>query len=323
MLSRVAENLYWMSRYLERAESTARLIGAHGSAALDLPKHVRPDWASIISITGNDQLFHDRYVDASEAHVIRFILADENNPGSVLSSIRFARENARTIRDIIPREAWEQINELFLNAKSKLADAISLKHRYQYLDQVILAVCQINGVLAGGMSHDASYDFVRLGCNLERADMTSRIVDVRSLGMPAERDENLKPFENILLMSVLKSLTAYQMYRRHLQSAVTRDGALQFLLQDPRFPRSFRFCLGEVRSCLMSLPRNEVPLLQLRRLETEISALCTSSLGPEELPVAIDRLQIHLDDVHAAVVKTYFQCPETVTVKAEAASHQD
>jgi hypothetical protein len=73
----------------------------------------------------------------------------------------------------------------------------------------------------------------------------------------------------------------------------------------------------------MSLPRNEVPLLQLRRLETEISALCTSSLGPEELPVAIDRLQIHLDDVHAAVVKTYFQCPETVTVKAEAASHQD
>lgn len=310
MLSRVAEHLYWMSRYLERAESTARLIGAHGSVAMDLPKHARPGWASIIAITGNDPLFYENYPDASEKHVIDFIMVDESNPGSILTSIRCARENARTIRDIIPREAWEQINELFLKTRANLTPSLSAKHRYEHLDQVILSVQQITGILAGGMSHDASYEFVRLGCNLERADMTTRIVDVRSFGMNTDQSDKLKPFENILWMSVLKSLTAYQMYRRHLQATVSRSGVLKFLLQDDRFPRSFRFCLNEVHACLLNLPRYDTALSRLRKPEREIANLSTESLGPLELPQFIDHLQIHLDHVHSSIVSTYFEYPE-------------
>ena len=129
MLSRVAEHLYWMSRYLERAESTARLISAHGSVALDLPKHARPGWASIISITGNDPLFYENYPDPGEKHVISFMLVDERNPGSIISSIRYARENARTIRDIIPREAWEQINSLYLSTRDALPGGLAPMRR--------------------------------------------------------------------------------------------------------------------------------------------------------------------------------------------------
>ncbi len=308
MLSRVAEHLYWMARYLERAENTARLVNVNGSLILDLPKHARPGWASLISITGADELFYRLYPDgAAEGHVVKFMLADDENPGSILSSIRSARENARTIRDIIPREAWEQINELHLKARENLASGLSPKWRYAFLSEVILSIQMISGILNGGMSHDAGYEFMSIGCNLERADMTTRIIDVRSLNLSQkDQAEALKPFENILWMSVLKSLTAWQMYRRHMQASVRRDAVLKFLLQDHQFPRAFRFCLDKVETCLNLLPRNEAVQKTLLPLKQQIVATNPEKLGQAELMDYIDELQIKLGDIHVAIGKTYF-----------------
>ncbi|MBS1213446.1 MAG: alpha-E protein [Proteobacteria bacterium] len=306
MLSRVAEHLYWMARYLERAESTARLVSVNGSLILDLPKSVRPGWAALIAITGSEELFNRRYPEAAEGHVVKFMLADEENPGSILSSIRCARENARTVRDIIPREAWEQINELHLKARSHLSGGLSPKWRYAFLNEVILSVQMIAGVLAGGMSHDDGFEFMTIGCNLERADMTTRIIDVRSSSLAQAQSDVLKPFESILWMSVLKSLTAYQMSRRHMQAGVGREAVLKFLLQDPEFPRAFYSCLCTVRDCLTRLPRSTDVLEVLLPLKRQMEEAKPENLSQEELTDFIDTLQIRLGGIHSALAEAYF-----------------
>jgi uncharacterized alpha-E superfamily protein len=129
MLSRVAEHIYWMARYLERAENTARLINVNGSLILDLPSIARPDWYSLIVITGSDKAFRQSYRNDTESRVIRFMVADGDNPGSILASLRMARENARTVRDIIPREAWERINSLYLNTRDALPGGLAPMRR--------------------------------------------------------------------------------------------------------------------------------------------------------------------------------------------------
>ena len=148
MLSRVANRIYWMARYLERAENTARLINVNTHLLLDLPKRVRLGWEPILDITSRRDYFYDLYEEADERSVIRFMVSDTRNPDSILSSLNLARENTRTIRDIIPREAWEQVNSLHLNTKSNARSVMTQRHRYDYLRSVILGVQTISGMLA-------------------------------------------------------------------------------------------------------------------------------------------------------------------------------
>ena len=229
MLSRVASNVYWLGRYLERAENTARIMNVNSNLLLDLPKSIRLGWEPILDIITTSELFYETYKQADEASVARFIIADKNNPGSILNSLHFARENARTIREIIPREAWEQINSMYLLAKESQANSLNRRHRYAYLNKIILMNQSITGILAGTMNHDEGYDFLRLGRNLERADMTTRIIDVRSASLLPDVEDRQAPFENIQWMSVLKSLTGYQMYRREMRLRIKRQDVLQFL----------------------------------------------------------------------------------------------
>ncbi len=112
MLSRVAENLYWLGRYVERAENTGRIVNVNANLLLDLPKGIAPGWKPLIEITGSADLYRKSYDDFEERNVVRFLVGDAQNSGSIISSLSAARENARTIRDIVPREAWEQVNEL-------------------------------------------------------------------------------------------------------------------------------------------------------------------------------------------------------------------
>ena len=306
MLSRVANTIYWMARYIERAENTARLVNVNGHLLLDLPRRVRLGWAPLIDITGSHDGFFSRYEEADERHVVRFLVTDGANPGSILGSLQLARENARTIRDIIPREAWEQVNQLYLQARENAAASQSRRRREEYLRQIILGAQTITGLLAGTMTHDEGYDFLRMGRNLERADMTTRIIDVRSASLLPELSEELTPFENIQWMSVLKSLTAYQMYRREMRLRVRRPDVLAFLLQERRFPRSFYHATCEVESCLRNLPHHEKPLESLARLQKKVLAAKPQKLQQDELHKFIDQLQLGLAKVHGQIAATYF-----------------
>ena len=306
MLSRVAEHIYWMARYIERAENTARIINVNTNLVLDLPKRIHLGWKPIIEITGSSEAFHQLYTDFDERNVIRFLATETNNPSSILQSLYMARENARTVRDIIPREAWEQINKLYLSAKAEAQAVLTHRNRYDYLHHIILGAQTITGLLAGTMTHDEAYEFLRLGRNLERGDMTTRIIDVRSASLLPEVSEDLSPFENIQWMGVLKSLTAYQMYRRSMRIRVRRPDVLKFLLQERQFPRALYHTLCEVESCIRNLPHGEKPLQLLEKLQRKVIRIQPEKINQDELHSFIDAIQLGLGKLHLRISECYF-----------------
>jgi len=246
MLSRVANNIYWMSRYLERAENTARLINVNTHLLLDLPSRVKLGWEPIIDMLSFREQFYAKYEVADEKNVITFMLTDLDNPGSILSALSAARENARTVKEILPTEAWEQINEIYLFVTENKAQAFSRRTRYDYLKKIIKANQSIVGLLAGTMTHDDAYSFMRIGRNVERADMSTRIIDVRTASLLPDVNEDSQAFSNIQWMGVLKSMSAYQMYRREVRVRINREDVLEFLFLDARFPRSLLHSLEQI-----------------------------------------------------------------------------
>ena len=305
MLSRVANSVYWIARYLERAENTARLINVNTNLVLDTPKGMSPGWGPLVMITGSEGLFHAQYREISERNVVRFLLTDAHNGVSVLHALGQARENARTVRDVFPREVWEELNDLYLYARDHAQAGQTKKGRYDYVMRVIRGVQQLTGMLAGTMSNDSPYDFMVLGRNLERADMTLRILDVRTASL-LEHEAELRPFDNIQWMSVLKSLSGYQMYRQHMGVRVRREMVLAFLLQDVFFPRSVHHCILRVESALENLPRHEPVLPVLDRLKGIVAAVDVSLLDQKGLHDFIDELEGVLAEVGEAIASVYF-----------------
>lgn len=309
MLSRVAARIYWMARYLERAENTARIVNVNVNLLLDLPRSVAVGWQPLIEITGSGKMFRRLFRAPRQQNVVRFLIADLRNPSSLLTSLHQARENARTVRDVIPREAWEAINSLYLAAKSGLPGGLAHARRHDFLNNMIARGQHITGLLAGTMLHDAGYDFLRVGRNLERADMTSRIVDVRSRNLLPDQPEALPPFEHIQWMSVLRSLSGYQSYQQAGQGPVERGAVLRMLLQDRLFPRSFAHCVGEAQSCLRSLPRSRDVVAQAQALGDHVAGSPVETMSKLNLHRFIDGLQHELALLHNTINETYFTPP--------------
>ena len=306
MLSRVANNIYWMARYIERAENTARLINVNTHLVLDMPRKVQLGWEPIVEMTTGREAFFEHYDEADERSVIKFLVTDRNNSGSIMSSLEMARANGRTIRDIIPTEAWEQVNALCLEAKSGTNQALGRRNRFGYLRSVILGSQTMTGLLSGTMPHDEGYAFLRLGRNLERADMTTRIIDVRSATLLPDASDELSTFDNLQWIAVLKSLTAYQAYRRQVRLRIRRQDVLKFLLHSTEFPRAFRHSIDEVENCLQTLPRSDAPLQRITDLQTTLGSAQPDKLKQERLHEFLDQLQLGLMGVHTAVSGTYF-----------------
>ncbi len=311
MLSRVAERVYWLGRYMERCENTARLVNVNSNLLLDLPRGVRVGWGSLIDISGTEEYFNQETDKADERAVMRFLLIDRSNPASLLNSLNWARENARITREIIPSEAWELVNDLYLDLKENANRLLVRRDRNRLLRQVIGQVQQLTGLLAGCMSHNNAYDFIRLGRNLERTDMTSRIVDAGASNLLRELTESegeaAEPFDNILWMSVLSSLSAYQMYRQHVLDRVNAEDVVTFLLQDTRFPRAVAHCLGELDSCLRKLPNSDEALRAVASVRRKTDAVKIEELLSEDrLHGFIDDLQQQVADVHWQIADTWF-----------------
>ncbi|QEP45199.1 alpha-E domain-containing protein [Ectothiorhodospiraceae bacterium BW-2] len=307
MLSRVAENLYWMARYLERVENGARLILVNSNLLMDLPLKLRPGWKPMITIGSADELYCQRYEQYDERSVITFLLNDPENPGSMLSSLEAAREDIRTVRDYLPKEAWEQINELRIYARDSAYRGIERRYRHDYLNQIISRVQQITGLLAGTMIHDEGYEFLKMGRNLERTDMTLRIIDVRSVTtLPETGQEELATFENIQWMTLLKSLSAYQAYRRAMQSRVRRFDVLKFLFKERLFPRALYHTVSEVNGCLQRLPKRDRPLLRVAQMLEMIQISHPDLMDQAQLHQFIDELELALIKINQAISETYF-----------------
>lgn len=314
MLSRVAENLYWMARYIERAEDTARLLSVNSHLMLDLPGRLPLGWAPLIEMTGSLEVFTARYEEFDERNVVHFLCADPDNDISIISALASARENLRTTRDVVPREIWEEVNQLYLSVADHAENGVSPRRRDSFLKSVIRSCQALTGLIEGTLSHGPARTFIELGRQLERADMTTRIVDVRSASLLPQNPEELLPFENLQWMSVLKSLTAYQMYRQQVRLRVRGPDVLRFLLQDPNLPRSIACSLETLGHELTLLPRQDRPaatvsLVRADVVDADIQALAHS---PSKLHLFIDELQIGFAAIHDTLSATYFVNDDSV-----------
>ena len=307
MLSRLAQNLFWTGRYLERAESTARLINATTLLLLDMPRQTEFDWRALVEIVGADDAFAQRYPDDSEASVMRFLVADRMHPSSIASALAMARENLRSARDLVPREVWEEINGLHLFIADEGQHIERRLARSRVMERVVHSARQIAGTIESGMSRDAAYDMLTLGLSLERADMTTRIIDVRSSDLLVDENSDLRPYQTVQWISVLKSLSAFQMYRRHVRVRVTGPGVMRFLLADTAFPRSVRFCLQRASQRLSRLPAPGRCCASIDAAMHVLGDADLSTLKGHRLSEFLDRMQIELNGINNAIQDRYFQ----------------
>jgi uncharacterized alpha-E superfamily protein len=305
MLSRVAERVYWSLRYLERVENTARLILVRHQSILDMPRNVAPGWEQLLEVLSASTGFDAAPGAANEKNIVNYVFSDRNNPSSLISSLASARENMRTTREVLPSESWERVNSLYLSISRRATKGLPRASRHSALNGIIQSCQQVSGMLSGTMNHDEVYHFVRLGRLLERADMSTRIIDVGSADLRTAGEEAL-PYQNVLWMNILLSLSAYQMYRLSVGANVKSADVQHFLLRNTDFPRSVAYCLQEIESCMQSLPHNARALKEVKALQRKLKRTNCRELSGEELHGLLDQLQVKLDTVHDEIAATWF-----------------
>jgi len=238
---------------------------------------------------------------------VSFLVADLLNPGSVHSSIAQARENLRTCRDILPSQAWNAVNDLYLAAQRGAMEGVQRRYRSRFLETVIAEHQRLLGVLTSTMSRDEAYTMLRLGRHIERADMVTRVLDVRAGLLLGERSKQAELYDDLQWSSVLRSLSALQMYNRR---AVVADGApevIRFILGEPSFPRSVAYCLAGVQSSARLLPRSESVLAACRAALVELSSSdATALLDAQQLHLKADSLQVAIGTISDRVAAAYF-----------------
>lgn len=311
MLARVAENIYWLNRYFERAESTARLINAHSNLLMDLPSVDDHDgWLPLVSINGQDDEFLKKFSSADEHNVIHFLVTDKSNTGSLVNAFSAIQGNLRSCRDIVPKNVYEDINSLCRTVFDISDDIVSTpSHRHEFLRQVERRLQAIANGLNCNMYHDLGYLIMRMACYIERADMTSRIIDVQSTRLTAkDTPRELMAIEAQRWVSVLRTLSASQMYRQHVKRPVSGPDTLAFLLTNTRLPRSYTFCLQHLAQCVKSLKQsgNIVDAIDVQQEKLNSANFTSLSKDPTALHDFLDDLQLGMLEVNAEIYKTYF-----------------
>jgi len=275
MISRVADHCFWLGRYLERAESSSRVLRVTSALALDGILPAAQVWGSALTVSGEEDAFLRRFHHGARADgelVQQYLSWDPENPASILRSASAARENARSIREVVALEVWEAINEfhLWLQDKSALADYTL--HRDSFYRQVREFSQLILGTIQNTMLHDNAYDFISLGVLLERVGQTARILDVHHHALLQQQSSMV--LEETLWLSLLRACSGFEPFMKRSAGRVTPSAVAAFLILEPKFPRSIRFCLHHACRRLASirspdelvLPKLE-SLLRLRALE--------------------------------------------------------
>jgi uncharacterized alpha-E superfamily protein len=288
-------------------ESTARLLSIYDKLLFDLPRQVNLGWYNLIVINSLEQDFNERYSVRDERNVVKFLLGDESNYSSVISSLQAVRENIRTTRDVIPPETWEMVNELTLYVQENLTQGINRSNRHEFLDNIIKACQQVVGLWYVNMPRDEAWDMVQLGQNLERADMTTRNLDAGVAAiLQVEDDDFAVNSRQIIWGNVLRSLNADQPYRRTTRSSVKGDLVVRYLLADEDFPRSLLYCVTQMTDVASGLPKSKAVVTFLRQLQEEIPACAEPEELGEVFRDMLNTLQLTMAEAHTLIGKTWF-----------------
>ncbi|WP_191600796.1 alpha-E domain-containing protein [Marinomonas algicola] len=306
MLSRVAERIYWSARYVERVENIARLVSVYDNMMYDLPKGVDISWYNLVKINGSTELFHERYKVQDEKNVLKFMLEDDTNSSSMLSSLKMVRENIRTTRDVVPEATWELINELDIYARTNIKKGINRSDRHTFLTRIIEGCQTINGLLAGTMSRDATWQFVLLGRNVERSDMTTRVLDAAVSLMLQHQEEERLALAQVLWSKVLKSQSAYLNYRRTVRTSISGAKVARFMLNDAYFPRSVSFCFDEMLLAVNKLPHGDAVLESLNALKEMDFEITSSDDLDMKFRDYLNELQIGIIQLSSNITESWF-----------------
>lgn len=308
MLSRVAENVYWLGRYVERAENVARCVDVNLQLQLDLPGEDRP-WEPVIQAAGSATDFFRRYRHVSIENALTFLAFDIENPSSIINCVSAARENARIVREQIPAELWMVINRFYLKLREESAAEAMLKSPHLFFDEVKEFSQLAAGILQSTMNHDEAWNFAKLGCFIERGDQTSRILDVKYyILLPNVSMVGLQ-LDTVQWTALLKSVSAFQMFRK-AYGEVTPRNVSEFLFLSQDFPRSFRYALTEVVSALrqIALPeRADAESLRLAgKLHAEFEFTTIEEVIRRGLHESIEVFQRKLAELSLAIHNDFF-----------------
>jgi uncharacterized alpha-E superfamily protein len=312
MLSRVADSVYWMSRYVERAENVARFIDVNNNLALGAGETIEEQWAPLVYTTGDHGLFLERYGEFTRQQVLHFLMFDRDNPNSLLSCVEKARENARTIREVISSAMWEELNVFFHLVRAAAGRPVPQDEMHLFCNQVKRASHVLLGATRVTMSHGEAWHFARLGRLLERADNTSRIVDVQYyLLLPDPQDVGTS-LDIVRWSAMLKSTSALEMYRRG-HGRILPAKVADFLILDRLFPRSVHFCLIKAHESLQNVAGSFSGTFRTRaeqqmgRLRSEMDYTRIEEVIERGLHEYIDDLQTQLNAIGEAIYEDFFE----------------
>jgi uncharacterized alpha-E superfamily protein len=327
MLSRVADSLYWMSRYAERGENIARILDVNLQLMLDLPK-LDPEeqkalWGPVLRSTGDHEDFYKHHKATTSENVIDFLTLNSKNSNSILNCVTTARENARHVREQISLEMWEEINRAYLWIKNQTLKKIQRQGPYEFFMQVKNASHLFQGITDGTMTHGEDWDFIQVGKYLERADMTTRILDAND-EIFVKQPPNSQTGGTLQWSAILRSCSSHDAYRKFYVAQVEPDKVVEFLILTEFFPRSIRFCAQALNDALrrISGTKEERFSNQAEKLAGRVMAELNFSALEDIKTVGMhqymDELQIKLNAIGAAIFQTYLFSPPLAELEAEA-----
>lgn len=326
MLSRVADSLFWMARYIERAENIARIVDVNLQLLLDYQKlddkAIRQHWEPLVLSLGDEELFGKLYKKADSTSVTDFLTFNPKNPNSILSSVVAARENARSVRDQISQEMWEEINRLYLFIRAKDAKKIWKQGPSEFYREVKQSSYLVQGLTNATMPRDERRQFVTAGLFLERADKTTRLLDVKyHILLPSVKDVGGN-VDSVQWAAVLRSCSAYETYQQSFASDIQPWKVAELLIFGDTFPRSIRYCVGTLDAALRNISgsapgtfSNEAEKLS-GRLLSEINYTSMDEIFQKGLHEYLDEVQQKLNAIGAAITKSYVAYA-TTTVEEE------
>lgn len=315
MLSRVANAVYWMSRYLERAGNLARFVEVNWHLTLDLPGSGADAWRPLILASGDQALFEERYGDYDAASVITFLSFDPGYQNSIASCLWAARENARAIREVIPYEMWEQINVTFHLVREAASRPLAVvENPFELCQEIKQGDFILGGIAHDAMVHDEAWHFARLGRLLERCDKTSRILDVNCHLMLPEVGEQSLAFDSIQWSALLRATSALNAFRR-CRGRISPAKVAEFLLLDHEFARSVLHGLVHAQASLHAITGSRIGYFAseserlLGQLCADLSYLTIQEVFDQGLHRFTDRLQTRMNAVDACLGREFFGYP--------------
>lgn len=313
MLSRVADAIYWMNRYVERAENVARFVDVNLHLSLDF-SDADAHWEPLVRTTGDAQLYRERFGPVARDNVLQFLSFDRDNVNSILCCLAKARENARSIREIISSEVWEQVNHAYLMVNEASREGLARHAPHDFFTAVKQASHLFVGTMYLTMTHNEGWHFGRLGRLLERADKTSRILDVKSSLIVSNRDDAGSPLDELHWSALLRSVSAFEMYRKVYGNVVPAK-VVEFLILGDKFPRSVLYCLKKCEQSVHAITGTPAgswanqPERELGKLNAELAYGELHEIIDRGLHDFIDDLQKRMNLVHDEITHAFFAAP--------------